>query len=747
MKITGRSVALATSVLLGTACSATDKGPESPVANVPSKSLRPQSITAAGLSNPVTSRLSATSASGWSAIGSLGSGGFRVGRQTLKRRIAEYTPDAGLLLPHWTSTFTSGGTSFEYAILGGDPALGQTTTIPAVIIPYRIEFSDGTVLDASTDLIDGVTPLEGIMNSPVFQPAPFSSGTTSLGTTQWGDAILRANFWDRRPPGDGYHVLLAPTVLPTVTVSVPAEYGVTSVDPGSGRTLGVVSTQWTYNLMASEIAALGITPDQVAINIFPEVLVSTLNGVGSSLGYHWSVDLSSVTGIAGNQTYIQVGYFGETSIEGRANAHGTGVLGHELVEWLNDPNLWNIVPSWQIPDEPGVCYSPSMEVADPIEYEPVHLEIPLGGNLYNFPDVTFHSYFTHAAESHSVNGWRTLLDTYTTSSVPCSFDSLEQYSIWFNDDSGAPLVTAFTGVNNTKGAVGYLEEEGGLFGFEQVGYDPVGGTYGTTAFLGVPVPGQPGYVYNTVPAGISDGGTVVGYYSDGVTNHGFIETAGVYSTVDVPGAVSTVLTGTNNRKNPDYVGQYLDAESVAHGFVLRKGKFTTIDAPFGTNASVNGINDHRQIVGAYESGSLAGGFEAKLADSDSDDTCADFVAINYPPDGITYSSFGTQLTGVNNLGEVVGFVTITNPQQNLTLPVEVINGIFQVLGSGLDLDGAPVAAPNAVNDSGVIVGGMTDPEGTQGNAWLPYGLFPGFTTGSAPASSMPLPPGRGTILR
>ena len=55
-------------------------------------------------------------------------------------------------------------------------------------------FADGTVFDASTDLVDGVTPADGVRNSPIFQSAPWNSGPTQLGTTHGGDAILRANF-------------------------------------------------------------------------------------------------------------------------------------------------------------------------------------------------------------------------------------------------------------------------------------------------------------------------------------------------------------------------------------------------------------------------------------------------------------------------------------------------------------------------------------------------------------------------
>src|SRR5262245_16614819 len=69
-----------------------------------------------------------------------------------------------------------------------------------------------------------------------------------------------------------------------------------------------------------------------------------------------------------------------------------------------------------------------------------------------------------------------------------------------------------------------------------------------------------------------------------------------FTPIDVPGATSTVAQGIND--SGQIVGQFFDALG-SHGFLDSGGSFTTIDVPgairpFGTNAF--GINGSGQIV-------------------------------------------------------------------------------------------------------------------------------------------------------
>ena len=76
-----------------------------------------------------------------------------------------------------------------------------------------------------------------------------------------------------------------------------------------------------------------------------------------------------------------------------------------------------------------------------------------------------------------------------------------------------------------------------------------------------------GKVDLTVAEGINNSGEVAGLYFDANGNeHGFVlSTKGVYTTIDVPGSVSTGVFSIN--AEGQIVGSYDDAHGVTHGFV------------------------------------------------------------------------------------------------------------------------------------------------------------------------------------
>jgi uncharacterized membrane protein len=105
----------------------------------------------------------------------------------------------------------------------------------------------------------------------------------------------------------------------------------------------------------------------------------------------------------------------------------------------------------------------------------------------------------------------------------------------------------------------------------------------------------------TAALGINDRGQIVGYYSDvestlpvGGPLHGFLLDKGVFSRIDVPGALSTLPLGINNRGQ--IVGFYSDGV-IGHGFLLRKDTFTTIDVLGVVLSTVAfSINERGQIL-------------------------------------------------------------------------------------------------------------------------------------------------------
>jgi probable HAF family extracellular repeat protein len=119
--------------------------------------------------------------------------------------------------------------------------------------------------------------------------------------------------------------------------------------------------------------------------------------------------------------------------------------------------------------------------------------------------------------------------------------------------------------------------------------------------------------------GINNRGQIVGTFHDASGEHGFLDTGGSFTTIDVPGALfpGTLARGIND--NGQIVGYF------------------TVPGAFFTEAF--GINDSGKIVGLESDGSRFHGFL---------DTGASFTIIDVP------GAIDTFAYGVNNSGQIVG---------------------------------------------------------------------------------------------
>ena len=81
--------------------------------------------------------------------------------------------------------------------------------------------------------------------------------------------------------------------------------------------------------------------------------------------------------------------------------------------------------------------------------------------------------------------------------------------------------------------------------------------------------------------------------------HGYLLRRGRFTTIDVPGAVSTRALGIS--ASGEIAGNYTDAAGKIHGFLLRAEEFTTIDLPKAIYTEAFQINPRGDIVGNYQS--------------------------------------------------------------------------------------------------------------------------------------------------
>ena len=219
-------------------------------------------------------------------------------------------------------------------------------------------------------------------------------------------------------------------------------------------------------------------------------------------------------------------------------------------------------------------------------------------------------------------------------------ESLEQIQYTTLVVSGAAMLENIGGVNDAgQMTVNYLDTT----------YTPhaalrsPNGTLTVIAFPGAP---------QTNVFGINNGGQIVGYYAFGWMNiHGFVrDAAGKYTPIDVPGAVFTEALGINDLGQ--IVGVYEDAAGL-HGFMRDTGgHYRSIDSPYATikYTFATAINDFGQIAGYYYGtapGSTMSSVHGFLRSADG----KTFSVLDYPASPFPY----TQLFGLNDLGQVVGF--------------------------------------------------------------------------------------------
>jgi len=284
---------------------------------------------------------------------------------------------------NWAGSFTTGGTTYDFTMVGSDPSsTNTTTTVPVYIIPIKIVVA-GKTFDPK-----GVE--SNVTASPIFNAGiDFTQGGTDLGNTQYIDAFQRGNFWSHVKTNTSYHVMLSPvTVLAEQTLNVPKQDGSVGNPFGFGQ-VGIVNINYFDAHLQSIISGMStITPGSFPIALTYNVYLSnTKNIFGCCIGgYHSAFGSASAPQTYAHSTYIpKSGVFAED----------VAALSHEVGEWIDDPFVNNSAPNT------GGCGG-ILEVGDPlVEHDYGYV---LGGFTYHLQDLVFLDYFS-GDNSLQVNGW------------------------------------------------------------------------------------------------------------------------------------------------------------------------------------------------------------------------------------------------------------------------------------------------------------------------------------------------------
>ncbi len=275
--------------------------------------------------------------------------GPRIGRSLV--------PVLGPQVPTFTHSFTSGGTSYGYRMVGTDPLkAAATTTVPTTLTSVSFVINGETVSPSWASY-------SSALNSALFRPAALPGGTG-----QYGDVFMRTQFWgwlqtyNPRATKNWHVTVSAPVTKPRITLTVPDGKG--EVVTVRGVRVAVVDVTWFDAAVRGAVTA-------PAANVFTQLLAGNVVlcdpyssaslstcGIG---GYH-----SAISTGTGMHTYSYQSYLAKGVFDAATGFVDIGPMSHELAEWLADPYVTNAVPGWTSPLAPQYGCLGALESGDPV---------------------------------------------------------------------------------------------------------------------------------------------------------------------------------------------------------------------------------------------------------------------------------------------------------------------------------------------------------------------------------------------
>ncbi len=243
--------------------------------------------------------------------------------------------------------------------------------------------------------------------SSLFKNAKFNSGTT-----QFGDAVARAEFWKSvSTVSPNYHALVGtPTIASTLSINVPAADGAVTVDPSSGKVIGLIDINWFDPMLQTLLTSY--SPNMLPFFLSNNVYLTSGTPVLTNCcigGYHNAVPTTK-----GMQSYLYTTE-ADAGVQG-GFSEDVSAASHELLEWFNDPYTTNVVPNWISPIAPQYGCNNALEVGDPLVGV---LFTVKGFSADHLQDEAFFNWFARESPSTALHGRYTYLGKFKKLSKMC----------------------------------------------------------------------------------------------------------------------------------------------------------------------------------------------------------------------------------------------------------------------------------------------------------------------------------------
>jgi len=332
----------------------------------------------------------------------------------VERAMSDREQALGRTFPTFSSSFSVGGTTYPFTMIGYPPKSGRSTSVKTLIIPLRMNFVFfGANFDVSHSF-DPAPAVANIVGSPLYLPAHFPNGTG-----QFGDQMQRAAFWNQMDPRHRWHVYMdEPEIAPAIDIEVTPETGTLFAD-SAGNLFGDVLFDFLDSQAQTILQLLKVGDDTLPIFV-------TDNVTNEALGYHTAYTVQDDNG-ARIQTFIFTSWLDPTMVP--PILADVSTFNHELAEWLNDPFTNNVVPTWNYPpptDPLGTCsFNPFLEVGDPQGNGATYtdfpaIEVPVGGVTFHLQQLVLWQWFADQIPSSAFGGWYTFPDP-TSLTVPAVY--------------------------------------------------------------------------------------------------------------------------------------------------------------------------------------------------------------------------------------------------------------------------------------------------------------------------------------
>lgn len=337
--------------------------------------------------------------------------------QPQSRGALDTTARAATTISTWSSNVTAGqnGVNYPFTVVGGSPLAGVAKTLKVIEIPLNITFTNtGDNYNPTTSTCgQPISPAAGLLAGPDFNKTGKSTGSATVGSSQFTDKLMRESFWNVTGFNSLYHVRLKGSEPAVENVSVT---NFPEIAPGTCNALGEIDVNTWDSFIQTQVIP-GLHSFGVNSTDFPVFLTKNVVFYSGStancciLGYHSAFNSPASGGNA--QTYGIADW--DTSGEFGSKVADNSAASHEIGEWAMDPYVNNATPSWGHTGQVSGCQA-NLEVGDPLSGT---LDAAtLSGIHYHVQELALFGWFFDF--NSGVNGYYSMKDTFKTGATLCS---------------------------------------------------------------------------------------------------------------------------------------------------------------------------------------------------------------------------------------------------------------------------------------------------------------------------------------